>query len=264
MSSRVAWTRSQLLVAFNLYCQIPFGKLHSRNPEIIKYAERIGRTPSALAMKLSNIASLDPVIKSSGRSGLSGASAADREMWNEMQSSWEKFATETYQAMKGLDLPEEQSASQDALQIPDEKTDYTGGTTLVKSKARIGQGFFRKAVLSAYDYRCCITGLSVPRLLAASHIVPWRVDKQNRLNPRNGLSLSMLHDKAFDIGLITIREDMTVQISVKTLVKADAFYTSALLGFDGKEVLTPDKFQPHAEFLDYHRKNVFECLDDQK
>ena len=56
------WTREQLLVAFNLYCQLPFGKLHSRNPDIIRLAEMIGRNPGALAMKLVNIASLDPVI----------------------------------------------------------------------------------------------------------------------------------------------------------------------------------------------------------
>ena len=70
MSKRSGWTRQQLLVAFNLYYQMPFGKLHSRNPEIIKYADLIERTPSALAMKLTNIASLDPEITSTGRKGL--------------------------------------------------------------------------------------------------------------------------------------------------------------------------------------------------
>jgi len=64
------WTYEQLLVAFTLYSQIPFGKLHARNPDIIHYANLIGRTPSALAMKLVNIASLDPFIIESGRSGL--------------------------------------------------------------------------------------------------------------------------------------------------------------------------------------------------
>lgn len=257
MPSRVAWTRSQLLIAFNLYCQIPFGKLHYRNPDIIKYAERIGRTPSALAMKLSNIASLDPAIQSSGRSGLSGASAADKIMWDEMQNNWEEFAKETYQAMDQVDTFDEQGLPFNDIQKLDEETDYTGGTTIVQSKARIGQSFFRKAVLSAYDYRCCITGLSEPRLLVASHIVPWSVDAENRLNPRNGLSLSMLHDKAFDIGLITIKEDMTVQVSHETIANADNFYSTALLSFDGKSILMPDKFQPNVDFLAYHRNNIF-------
>lgn len=80
MASNKGWTRQELLIAFGLYCQIPFGKLHSRNPDIIKYAELIGRTPSALAMKLTNIASLDPVITSSGRKGLSSAQRVSRHM----------------------------------------------------------------------------------------------------------------------------------------------------------------------------------------
>ena len=52
MVSRRVWTRQELLVAFALYCRLPFGRLHSRNPEIVQFAEAIGRTPSALAMKL--------------------------------------------------------------------------------------------------------------------------------------------------------------------------------------------------------------------
>jgi len=218
----------------------------------------MGRTPSALAMKLSNIASLDPIIKSSGRSGLSGASVADKEMWNEMQDNWEEFAIEAYQAMAGVKLSEEQVLVLDDLHIWNEKTDYTGGTTLVQSKARIGQGFFRKAVLSAYGNKCCITGLSERRLLVASHIVPWSIDEKNRLNPRNGLSLSMLHDKAFDLGLITIKEDMTVQVSRNTIDTTDKFYSTTLLDFDGKSILMPDKFEPHADFLHYHRNSIFE------
>ena len=72
---------------------------------------------------------------------------------------------------------------------------------------RVGQRLFRDAVLTAYNARCCITGLAVYRLLVAGHIMPWREDPSQRLNPANGLCLSALHDRAFDIGLITIRPD---------------------------------------------------------
>ncbi|MEO7666771.1 MAG: HNH endonuclease, partial [Dehalococcoidia bacterium] len=78
MAATTGWTRQQLLVALNLYCQIPFGKITSRNPEIVKWAALIGRTPAALSMKMGNIASLDPAITSTGRSGLENASAADK------------------------------------------------------------------------------------------------------------------------------------------------------------------------------------------
>ena len=92
----------------------------------------------------------------------------------------------------------------------------------------------------------------------ASHIVPWSEDKTNRLNPRNGLSLSMLHDKAFDTGLITILEDMTVRVSQKQLSSGDSFYIAAILNYDGKSIALPEKFQPNLEFLAYHRENIFE------
>lgn len=256
MPPRTGWTRQQLLVAFNLYCQMPFGKMHSRNPEIIKYAKLIGRTPSALAMKLTNIASLDPAITSTGRKGLEGVSITDKAMWKEMQSDWEQFALEAQQALRALGSATVSEAETSDTLIPDETVDYTGSNKTIQTTIRIGQDFFRRAVLSAYDYRCCITGLAVPRLLVASHIVPWRVDAKNRLNPRNGLCLSMLHDKAFDVGIITISEKMTVRVSRKHTDKADIFFRSALSAYDGKPIALPEKFRPAEEFLAYHR-NVF-------
>jgi putative restriction endonuclease len=252
------WTRQQLLAAFHLYTQLPFGKLHARNPEIIKYAALIGRTPSALAMKLTNIASRDPEVTSTGRTGLSKASAADKSMWVEMQADWGRFAIEMQQAVTALGADTELGVPIDDSPCLDEDVDYTGGDKVVQTTARVGQNFFRRAVLSAYDYRCCITGLSVPKLLIASHIMPWRVDATNRLNPRNGLCLSMLHDKAFDAGIITITEDMTVHVSQKHAINADHFFNSALLAYDGKPLALPKKFNPHAEFLSYHRQHVFE------
>lgn len=83
------WTPEQLKLAFYLYCQLPFGKLHSRNSEIIELAQLIGRTPSAVAMKLVNFASLDPTITSTGRRGLGNASQADRSVWDAFHANWD-------------------------------------------------------------------------------------------------------------------------------------------------------------------------------
>ena len=102
MSTKSGWSREQLLVAFYLYCRMPFGKMHRGNPEIIRLSAAIARTPSALAMKLTNIASLDPAITGTGRKGLAGASATDRAMWDEMQANWEKFAIETQTTVSRL------------------------------------------------------------------------------------------------------------------------------------------------------------------
>jgi predicted restriction endonuclease len=252
MPSRKNWTREQLLVAFMLYCKLPFGKLHSRNPEIIKYAELIGRTPSALAMKLTNIASLDPAITSTGRKGLKGASLSDKKMWGEMQNNWNEFVEESEQVVNGI------SSSLTETEVGGEEKSYIGKTRLVKTKARVGQHFFRISVLSAYNGKCCITGLSQPGLLVASHIIPWKDDEPNRLNPRNGLALSMLHDKAFDLGMITIDEKMKVAVSHKYFDEEDQFYRSSIKTFEGKLINLPEKFLPDPKFLEFHRENIFE------
>ena len=254
MVSRRGWTRQELLVAFGLYCRLPFGRLHSRNPEIVQFAEAIGRTPSALAMKLTNIASLDPEIRSTGRTGLKGASANDRAMWEEMHDDWERFAVESQQAMEDVQVREESTD-----ELVQGKKDYpTGEDRAVRTMARVGQGFFRAAVMSAYDGRCCITALSMPSLLVASHIVPWRHDKSNRLNPRNGLLLSALHDKAFDSGLLTINDDMTVRVSRIYSDTDDRYFLDSIRRYEGQRISLPGKFAPDRAFLSYHRERIFQ------
>ncbi len=258
MPNRTGWSREQLLVAFHLYCRMPFGKMHNRNPEIVRYAELIGRTPSALAMKLTNIASLDPAITGTGRKGLEGASAADRAMWVEMQADWDRFAIQSQQAFSQITAIGDPELAADDEDIADAAADYEGTNKTITSTARIGQAFFRRAVLSAYQFRCCITGMAIPQLLVASHIVPWQADAANRLNPRNGLCLSMLHDKAFDIGIICIADDFTVRVSRKHEKADDPFFRSALLAYDGKQINLPEKFRPNPDFLTYHRDHIFE------
>lgn len=255
MAKSKAWTRQQLLIAFGLYCQLPFGKLHSKNPHIIQYAERIERTPSALAMKLVNIASLDPSITETGRSGLKGTSKADQEMWNEMQAGWLNFSMEVNQSMMSLGMDELEPTD---TTPKDDSDQYIGRSRTTQVSVRIGQLFFRKAVLSAYDNKCCITGLSEPRLLIASHIVPWKEDDKNRLNPSNGLCLSALHDKAFDIGLISLDAEFRVIVSPSIYSSKDAFLTSSILCYTGHAVSQPAKFKPHKDFISYHREHIYQ------
>lgn len=255
MPVRRRWTRQELLVAFGLYCRLPFGRLHHRNPDIMELARAIDRTPSALAMKLTNIASLDPAITGSKRTGLRNVSAADRAMWEEMQTDWARFAIETHRALEAVQPapPSTDGASDDIDVFP------AGEDRAVITTARIGQDFFRTTVRSAYDYRCCITGLSIPSLLVASHIVPWRDDAANRVNPRNGLLLSALHDKAFDRGVLTIADNMTVRVSPKYTESADSYFISAIARYEGSPIHLPEKFAPDRRFLSYHRQHVFQA-----
>jgi hypothetical protein len=153
MAKRVSWTREQLLIALRLYMRSPFGRLHARNPEIVDLALKIGRTPSAVAMKACNFASLDPAFRASQRKGLSGASDADRAIWNEFLADPEKIAAEAeeYCARIRPQIPDTDDA---AIQIPAGETDV-----LRLIRARRVQSFFRAAVLTSYEERCAITGL---------------------------------------------------------------------------------------------------------
>lgn len=242
------------MAAFEIYCcRLNFGSFHSRNPEIVRFASAIGRTPSALAMKLSNIASLDPLIVSSGRVGLKSASSADRAMWEEMSQDWDNFSLQLKENLDAIGLSDEPPAD-NVIDGPLEPAP-TGWDRTVTTTARVGQAFFRAAVLSAYNQTCCITGLSITRLLVASHIVPWSHDPVNRVNPRNGLSLSALHDRAFDSGLLTINDDMTVRVSPS--YPEDLFFSGSVASYHGKPIRLPEKFAPDPDFLAYHRENIF-------
>ena len=259
MDKRRNWTRKEHLIALHLYNQLPFGSFDQRNSEVIKYSILIGRTPSALAMKLSNLASLDPVITDSGRKGLAGASKADRLIWAEMNENWVGFQNEIYETLERLDSisTDPEITKPQIIEIPI-LDDYTGDEKVVPTRVRRGQARFRQAVLSSYNFRCCISGLSIKRLLVASHIIPWKDDIKNRLHPANGLSLSMIHDKAFDLGFITIDEDYRVVVSQKYHSKDDVFFNTSLMKYDGESLILPNKFSPKSEFLEHHRDTIFE------
>ena len=243
------WTKDQLKLAFNLYCQLPFGKLHSRNPEIIELAKLIGRTSSAVAMKLVNFASLDPSITSSGRSGLGNASSLDREVWEEFHSDWEKLALACALLNQRLRAEHGNPIGNQEVDEAFDLSDFTGETRQVLTEQRIKQSFFRRAVLASYRGRCCLSGLSESRLLIASHIVPWSKDKTNRLNPSNGLCLSALHDKAFDYGLFTLDEHFCVVVSDETQAQERTVYPNCFSGDRGEIYRISRAVFPRPHFL---------------
>lgn len=248
------WSRDHLLIAMHLYCQIPFGQISHRNRMIMAVAERMGRTPSSLSMKLGNFASLDPVHRARGIRGLRHASRADRAIWEEFNSDW-KGATDTA-ASAILSLPVRTPRAETTPRIPPIETDR-----IVQAVARTGQGFFRQAVLSSYRNACCVTGLAVPELLVASHIVPWKASREHRLNPRNGMCMSTIHDKAFDRGLITFDEDL--RLVVGTTMRAEARRNASakvnFLDLEGREITLPERFAPDPEFMRLHRERIFKA-----
>lgn len=248
------WTREELILAFNLYFKIPFGKIDDRTPEIISLSKIIGRTPSAVALKLANFAHLDPVLRKRGIVGASHGSKLDAVIWEEFNGNLENlsFESEALLAERTGRKIEEVSEIY-VLDLPKE-----GKERDALVKARVNQSFFRKTVLAAYSLKCCITGLSIPSLLTASHIIPWSEDKANRMNPQNGLCLNALHDRAFDKGWITVTPDLLVRVSPRIQKMSDEkAVCDLLLKYDGAQIREPRRFFPDAKFLEYHNDVVF-------
>jgi len=121
-----------------------------------------------------------------------------------------------------------------------------------------GQGFFRNAVLSAYEGACCITGIRVPALLRASHIIPWAKEESRRLDPANGICLNALHDAAFDAGLIVLDGELRVVLS-RTLRNetSSEVYSEYFSRYEACSIRMPERFRPDPDCLEFHRKHVF-------
>lgn len=265
-AANVVWTREQRLIALNLYFKLPFGKLHKGNPLIIDVARKMGRTPSSLAIKLCNFASLDPVLTARGIKGMTGVAAGDRILWDEFKQNRDTLVPQSEQMLHDL-FTRDDDQEVDFLDRRAVKLERTsplrtpsGPTDAVATiRIRRGQQFFRQSILTAYDLSCCVSGINVPKLLVASHIKPWRDFPDERLEPRNGLCLSALHDAAFDTGLITLNSRLQVMVSPKL---RGFFPQRALeenfLPFEGKQIRLPNKSaEPSVESLRYHREVIF-------
>jgi putative restriction endonuclease len=129
-----------------------------------------------------------------------------------------------------------------------------------KTKRRNGQEYFRRMLLKNYDGRCALTGIDIPQLLVASHIIPWKdkSHKAQRLNPCNGICLSILYDKAFDQGLIGFDSNYRTVLSVCiTENEGKDYYDKYFAPIAGRELTMPAEYQPDKKFLEWHMDEVF-------
>ncbi|MBH1943289.1 HNH endonuclease [Erythrobacter sp. YJ-T3-07] len=253
------WTEEETLLALYLYFQLPFGQLHSRNPEIRKLATALGRSENSIAMKLCNFASLDPKIVESGRKGLTGASKLDRAVYDQFGQDWTGLvdrAENIWIDRVESNEPHSQALKEDRREFSFET--YNGPSTRrALADQRIGQNFFRRAVLANFEEACCITGIADPRLLTASHIKPWIKDEFNRHNPANGLLLSATFDRAFDRGLITVDENGRINVSRQLCESESQATRSYFREFEGKTLRSAVRFDPDPAFLRWHNLNCF-------
>lgn len=206
-------------------------------------------------MKLSNFASFDPTHKNRNVKGLANASRLDRAIWEEFEAAPNKVAAQSEEEFNRLSVPIE-SQLETEPQLPEGPTEKQ-----LSRPMRLVQSFFSRAVLASYGFKCSFCPLEVRSLLNASHIIPWKVSVELRADPRNGFCLCVLHDRAFDRGLISVDEDSRLLIS-KRLRKTNPvpLHRVGLLDLEGQRISLPGRFLPSEKCLEHHRNSIFACL----
>ena len=255
MATRNLWTRVELILAFNLYLKIPFGKMHSTNKDVIHLASLIGRTPNSIALRLVNFASVDPVLKARGIKGMDGGTKIVQPIWDEFYHNQEElvFLSEQILAQK-----ENTSIENKYQELLFDIKDLKGETAIRQVKTRVNQSVFRQMVLANYSAKCAISGIDIPELLLASHIMPWSINEEHRLNPENGICLSALYDKAYDKGIIGITPNYEVIFSTSLKSKKEtSYYKNNFAPIENLKISEPLKYLPKKEFLEFHLDTIF-------
>lgn len=126
------------------------------------------------------------------------------------------------------------------------KTDGIVSTEItIETKQRVGQDKLRDYILDIYEHKCALCDIDKDDLLICSHIIPWRVEEKNRLNPKNAICLCALHDKLFDKGYFSLNESYEIIFGSK----ADDKIMSILKDVKFRE---PLESLPDKELLEIH------------
>ncbi len=248
------WTREELILALSVYFKLPFGRLNRTTREVKELAQLIGRSPNSAALRLVNYAACDPYIINSGRTGMPAGIPVCKPIWDEFADDKERLFAEA-QRIKAELL---HKSVEETLSIT--QKDLEGKEKDVVIKQRVNQSAFRSMILYNYEERCAITGINIPELLVAGHIIPWADSTpQQKLNPENGICLSALYDKAFDKGLITISpDDFTIQLSSALReYETQDYYDKHFGAIKGQKIMMPIEHIPNRDYLAYHREKVF-------
>jgi putative restriction endonuclease len=249
------WTKEELILAFNLYLKLPFGKMHSRNADVIILAHLINRSPGSVAMRLTNFANIDPYHRSRGVVGLSGGAKQCQPIWDEFVHNRSELLFESERLLAQF---EKQTVEGKYSSVLEDISTLQGETKLREVKTRVNQALFRQIVISSYNGKCAVSGLDITDLLVAGHIIPWSQNEKERLNPENGICLSSLYDKAYDKGYIGISTKYEVLLSSQLIINSGKeYYNKFFYSLKGVKIHLPIRFVPRKEFLEYHLDTIF-------
>lgn len=243
------WTREELVLAFELYCRIPFQRTKATDLRVKGLASILHRTPASVARKLGNFGAFDPQLAARNILGLRHGSKLDKAIWDEFHADWNGLIIIANNLRRERELLRREPEPLVAPTGPSDK--------IVTVKQRLHQAFFRDAVISSYNNRCCVTGLPLLECLVAGHIVPWSVDERRRADPTNGVCMSATFDRLFDCGLVTIGDDLTLPVSERVRKLKDQSAADLVTARHGQKIIPPARFYPDPACLRWHRENVF-------
>lgn len=120
---------------------------------------------------------------------------------------------------------------------------------------------FPKKIMQAYDYRCSFCQLKLyhnhrPFPMEAAHI-KWKA-RGGECVETNGLSLCPTHHYTFDKGVWSLNTNLEIILNPKVTIdtNSDRFFTA----FEGRSIiknLMDSKLRPSEEYVEWHRKNIF-------
>lgn len=268
----ITWDENEITLCLGLYYLYSSGMV-SYKKGVIKLGNLLGRSEGSVKLKLGNISNCDNPLK-----GLPNINKLDlivfKKYGNNLDNlfldigkilSMEAYRNRDasilldnnpYSDLYDTNLPDHDCLRDSSL------ADYSAEDKEGFVRVREKQWAFRMSLLSNYGRTCCVSGIVMPQLLVASHIVPWAADKTKRLDPSNGLLLNAMLDRAFDQGLITFHPEK------RSLIISDRIKDEKTLGYlssyDG-HVLTLPKHSnaiPSKENLEYHNDVIFNSYED--
>lgn len=252
---RRLWSKTELILALNLYLKMPFSKINHSNADVIKLAYLLNRTANSVAMRLANYAACDPYHQARGVGGLKNGMSVCLPIWNEYMADKEGFILNSEILLAKAENLSIENKYRDVFA---ESKDKVGTDKERLIKTRVNQDVFRTLVLANYDSKCAISGIDIEPLLVASHIIPWSQNEAERLNPENGICLSALFDRAFDKGFIGINGNYNIIISTELKKYTTSSYYDKYFGhLSGIKLRQPVEYYPSKDFLQYHLDTVF-------
>lgn len=256
---RRPWSTDEITLALALYLKTPHSKISSSNPDFEVLANLLGRTTGAVSLKLANLVACDPEAAQNGHKGFSHGSKLDKEVWQTYIGEDRTISLDAL-IQKCQEISEQKTWNVKSLIFGESITEGSSsslesidGTTDIQTlvKLRRGQNFFRQMVLCRFQNRCVITGINLPPLLEAAHIIPWSENPSLRLVPQNGLALSSTMHKAYDKNFLGIDGDGRIHISDLFLQKANnTRFEEILIRLNGKKIILPPDVKLNSDYLD--------------